>query len=122
VDDPIDTRSPTEPAARGLRELPPYLVAGNRFGSYGFGAGLSGLLLALAPFGHAVAWFLVLAAVVLGAVGFLRYAQDGATNRDTALVGLATGWIGLVVLLMRLAADLNLPPEAFSAVASSLAP
>ena len=49
MDDPIDTRSPTEPVAPGLRELPPYLVAGNRFGSYGFGAGLSGLLLTLAP-------------------------------------------------------------------------
>ena len=101
MDDPIDTRSPAEPVAPGLRELPPYLVAGNRFGSYGFGAGLSGLLLALAPFGHAVAWFLVLAAVVLGAVGFLRYAQDGATNRDTSVVGLAMGWIGLTILLRR---------------------
>ena len=50
--------------------------------------------------------------------GFIRYAQDGATNRDTALVGLAMGWIGLVVLLMRLAAALNLPPEAFSSATS----
>ena len=56
-------RRPLHP---GLRELPPYLVAGNRFGSYGFGAGLSGLLLAIAPFGHPVAWFLAAAAVVLG--------------------------------------------------------
>ena len=48
---------------------------------------------------------LAAAAVVLGLTGFIRYAQDGATNRDTALVGLATGWIGLVVLLMRLAAE-----------------
>ena len=63
---PHRTRGP------GLRELPPYLVAGNRFGSYGFGAGLSGLLLALAPFGHAVAWILVLAAVVLGADLFVN--------------------------------------------------
>ncbi len=47
-------------------------MAGNRFGSYGFGAGLSGLLLALAPFGHAVAWILVLAAVVLGADLFVN--------------------------------------------------
>ena len=113
MEDPIDTRSPTEPVAPGLRELPPYLVAGNRFGSYGFGAGLSGLLLTLVPFGHAVAWFLVLAAVVLGAVGFLRYAQDGATNRDTSVVGLAMGWIGLTILLAHLAASLNLPPEAY---------
>jgi hypothetical protein len=56
-------------------ELPPFLVAGNRFGSYGFGAGLSGLLLALAPFGHAVAWILVAAAIVLGATGYVRYAR-----------------------------------------------
>ena len=113
MDDPIDTRSPTEPAARGLRELPPYLAAGNRFGSYGFGAGLSGLLLALAPFGHAVAWFLVLSAVVLGVVGFLRYAQGGATNRDTSAVSFAMGWIGLTILLAHLGASLNLPPEAY---------
>ena len=110
MDDPIDTRSPTEPVAPGL---PPYLVAGNRFGSYGFGAGLSGLLLTLAPFGHAVAWVLVLAAVVLGAVGFVRYAQDGATNRDTSVVGLAMGWIGLTILFAHSAASLNLPPEAY---------
>src|SRR3954453_24096513 len=58
-------------------ELPPFLVAGNRFGSYGFGAGLSGLLLALAPFGHAVAWILVVAAVVLSGIGYVRYAQGG---------------------------------------------
>ena len=121
MDDPTDTRSAAPPHA-GLRELPPYLVAGNRFGSYGFGAGLSGLLLAIAPFGHSVAWFLAGAAVVLGLTGFIRYAQDAATNRDAALVGLATGWIGLVVLLMRLAVALNLPPEAFSSLASSLAP
>ena len=66
-----------------------------------------------------MAWFLAAAAVVLGLTGFIRYAQDNATNRDTALVGLATGWIGLVVLMMRLAAALNLPPEAFSSLASS---
>jgi hypothetical protein len=115
VDDPADTRSAAL-LHPGLRELPPYLIAGNRFGSYGFGAGLSGLLLAIGPVGHTVAWFLAAAAVVLGLTGFIRYAQDSATNRDTALVGLATGWIALVVLLMRLAAALNLPPEAFSSV------
>ena len=112
MDDPADTRDRIA-ADPEPRELPPYLVTGNRFGSYGFGAGLSGLLLTLAPFGHAVAWFLVLAAVVLGAVGFLRYAQDGATNRDTSVVGLAMGWIGLTILLAHLAASLNLPPEAY---------
>src|SRR3954453_22871193 len=100
-------------------ELPPFLVGGNRFGSYGFGAGLRGLLLALAPFGHAVAWGLVVAAVllggaglgppaagapvvaaiVLGGTGYARYAHGGATNRDASVVGLATGWIGFVVLL-----------------------
>lgn len=46
-----------------------------RFGSYTFGAGLSGLLLALAPSGHLIAWFLLAAAVVLGVLGFARYAQ-----------------------------------------------
>ena len=72
------------------------------------------LLLAIAPFGHAVAWLLVIAAVVLSATGFVRYAHDGATNRDTALAGFAMGWIGVVVLLTRLAVGLNVPPEAFS--------
>jgi uncharacterized membrane protein YfcA len=115
VDDPIDTRLPAPPHA-GPRELPPYLVTGNRFGSYGFGAGLTGLLLAIAPFGHTLAAVLVVAAVVLGLTGFIRYAQDGATNRDTAVVGLAMGWVGAVVLLMRAAAALNLPPEAFTYV------
>jgi uncharacterized membrane protein YfcA len=113
VDDPTDIR-PAAPAHAPLRELPPYLVAGNRFGSYGFGAGLSGLLLAIAPFGHTLAAVLVIAAVALSATGFVRYAQDGATNRDTALVGFAMGWIGVVVLLTRLAVALDLPPEAFS--------
>ena len=103
MDDPADTRDRTASAGTGLRELPPYLVAGNRFGSYGFGAGLSGLLLALAPFGHPLAWILVAAAVVLGGTGYLRYAQGGATNRDASVVGLATGWIGFVVLLLELA-------------------
>lgn len=112
MDDPTDTRTTTPPHA-GLQELPPYLVAGNRFGSYAFGAGLTGLLLALAPFGHTLAAVLVVAAVVLGLTGFIRYAQGGATNRDTAVVGLATGWIGMFVLLARLAVAMNLPPEAF---------
>jgi len=93
-------------------DLPPFLVAGNRFGSYGFGAGLSGLLLALAlrprrgvdP---------RLAAVVLGGTGYVRYAQGGATNRDASVVGLATGWIGFVVLLLELATSIPLPPEAY---------
>ena len=69
-----------------------------------------------------MAWFLAARRWCWALTGFIRYAQDGATNRDTALVGLATGWIGLVVLLMRLAVALNLPPEAFSSLASSLAP
>ena len=113
MDDFTDTRSAVPPHA-ALRVLPPYLVAGNRFGSYGFGAGLSGLLLAIAPFGHLLATVLVVAAVVLGVTGLIRYAQDGATNRDTAAVGLAMGWIGLAVLTMRLAVALHVPPEAFS--------
>jgi hypothetical protein len=113
VDDPTDTR-PAAPPHAALHELPPYLVAGNRFGSYGFGAGLTGLLLAIAPFGHTLAAVLVVAAVVLGLTGFIRYAQGAATNRDTAVVGLLMGWIGLFVVLTRLAVALNLPPEAFS--------
>ena len=113
MDDPTDTRSAAF-RHTGLRELPPYLVAGNRFGSYGFGAGLTGLLLAIAPFGHTLSAVLVVAAVVLGATGFVRYAQDRATNRDTAVAGLAMGWIGVIVLMMRLSAALDLPPEAFN--------
>ena len=111
MDDPADTRDRTASAGTGLRELPPYLVAGNRFGSYGFGAGLTGLLLSLAPFGHALAWPLVLAAIALGFTGFTRYAQDGATNRDTSVVGLVMGWIGLFVLLAEASMTLNVPPE-----------
>ena len=60
-----------------------------------------------------LAWALVVAAVVLSGIGFFRYAQDGATNRDTSAAGLAMGWIGLVVLLFRLASEFPLPPEAY---------
>ena len=109
VDDPTPDRT-----ASGLRTLPPFVVAGNRLGSYGFGAGLSGLLLALAPFGHLLAGFLVVAAVVLGLLGFVRYAQGGATNRDTSAVGLAMGWIGLLILLAQVSIALNVPPSAYS--------
>jgi hypothetical protein len=111
VDDPAHTRDRTPPAEPALHELPPYLVAGNRFGSYGFGAGLSGLLLTLAPFGHTLAWLLVLAAIGLGATGFVRYALGGATNRDASVVGLAMGMVGLAVLMAELSATLNVPPE-----------
>ena len=44
MDDPTPTRSRAGLAEPASGTLPPYLVAGNRFGSYGFGAGLSGLL------------------------------------------------------------------------------
>ena len=57
---------------------------------------------------------LVVAAVVLGSTGFIRYAHDGATDRDTAVTGFLIGPTGLVVLLMRPAVGLNLPPAAFS--------
>ena len=114
MDDPTPTRSRgglTEPAPG---TLPPFLVAGNRFGSYGFGAGLSGLLLALAPFGHLIAWLLAPVAVGLGLTGFARYAQDGATNRDTSVVGLVLGWIALLVLLVETSIALKVPLEAYS--------
>lgn len=113
MDDPIPTRDRHAPAEQGPSTLPPYLVAGNRFGSYGFGAGLAGLLLVLAPFGDTFAWVLGVTAVVLGAIGFVRYAQGGATNRDAALVGLGLGWIALVILLAEASAALNVPPEAY---------
>ena len=112
MDDPTPTRSGGGLAEPGLWTLPPYLVAGNRFGSYGFGAGLSGLV--LAPFGHVLAWFLVVVAVVLGATGFVRYAQGGATNRDTSVVGLALGLAGLLVLLVGTSIALKVPLEAYS--------
>jgi hypothetical protein len=111
VDDHADTRDRTAATEPGLRELPPYLVAGNRFGSYGFGAGLSGLLLTLVPFGRTLAWVLVLVAIVLAGTGFVRYVQGGATNRDTSVVGLAMGWTGLMILLFELSVELNVPPE-----------
>jgi hypothetical protein len=116
VDDPADTRDRAVPTGPGLRTLPPYLVTGNRFGSYGFGAGLSGLLLSLAPFGHGLAWLLVLAALGLGFTGFVRYTQDGATNRDASLWGLGMGWVALLILAADAAAALHIPPEAFAAV------
>lgn len=112
MDDP--TRDRTEPAGPDLRTLPPYLVTGNRFGSSAFGAGLSGLLLALAPFGHLIAWLLAPVAVGLGLTGFARYAQGGATNRDASLVGLVMGWITLLVLLVETSIALNVPPAAYS--------
>jgi hypothetical protein len=114
VDDPTPTRHRAGLAEPGLRTLPPYLVAGNRFGSYGFGAGLSGLLLALAPSGHVVAWFLLAAAVLLGMIGVARYVQGGATNRDACAVGLATAWTGLLILLVEASIALNVPLEAYS--------
>ena len=114
MDDPTPTRSRGGLAESGPGTLPPYLVAGNRFGSYGFGAGLSGLLLALAPFGHLVAWFLAPVAVGLGLTGFARYAQDGATNRDTSVVGLVLGWTALLVLLVETSIALKVPLEAYS--------
>ena len=106
----------TTDSARGDSGLPPRLVAGNRFGSYGFGAGLSGLLLALAPFGHALAWLLVLAALALGLKGFVRYGGGGATNRDTSVVGLVLGWLGLVTLIIRASAALTLPLEVYALI------
>ena len=114
MDDPTPTRPGAGLAEPGPWTLPPHLVAGNPFGSYGFGAGLSGLLLVLAPFGHTVAWFLVVAAVVLGATGFVRYAQGGATNRDASVVGLVMGVTGLLVLLVETAIALKVPLEAYS--------
>ena len=114
MDDPTPTRSRGGLAESGPGTLPPYLVAGNRFGSYGFGTGLSGLLLALAPFGHLIAWLLAPVAVGLGLTGFARYAQDGATNRDTSVVGLVLGWTALLVLLVETAIALKVPVEAYS--------
>jgi hypothetical protein len=111
VDDHADTRDRTAAALPGLPELPPYLVTGNRFGSYGFGAGLSGLLLTLVPFGRTLTWVLVLVAIVLGVTGFVRYAQGGATNRAASVVGLTMGWIGLTILLFELSVELNVPPD-----------
>ena len=111
MDDPAHTRDRTTTAGTGLQELPPYLVTGNRFGSYGFGAGLTALLLSLVSFGHVVAWPLALAAIALGFTGFARYAQDGATNRDTSLVGLAMGWVALFILLVDAWTTLSVPPE-----------
>ena len=114
MDDPTPTRSRGGLADSGPGTLPPYLVAGNRFGSYGFGAGLSGLLLALAPFGHLIAWLLAPVAVGLGLTGFARYAQDGATNRDTSVIGLVLGWTALLVLLVETSIALKVPLEAYS--------
>ena len=114
MDDPTPTRSRAGLGEPGQGTLPPYLVAGNRFGSYGFGAGLSGLLLALAPFGHLIAWVLAPVAVGLGLTGLARYAQDGATNRDTSVVGLLLGWTTLLVLLVETSIALKVPLEAYS--------
>jgi hypothetical protein len=115
VDDPADVRPHNVlPLVNGAPA--PYVVAGNRFGSYGFGAGLTGLLLALAPVGHAVAWILVLAALPLGLRGFTRYVQGSATNRDTSLVGLAMAWVGLIILMVEASVAVDLPPEAYSYV------
>ena len=106
MDEPARNRIAADPA------LPPYLVAGNRFGSAAFGTGLSGLLLTLVPFGHALAWVLVVAAVGLGVVGFARYTRGGATNRDTSVVGQALGWVGRVILLVEAPIALTVPAEA----------
>ena len=106
MDEPDDIRAALDPERRAL---PPYLVAGNRFGSYAIGAGLSGLLLALAPVGHPLAWVLVVAAVLLGVAGFARYTRGGATNRDASVVGQALGWVGVAVLSVDAQIALNVP-------------
>ena len=107
MDDPIDTRSPTEPVAPGLRELPPYLVAWQPVrlvrlrGGAERAAPRPGALracrrLASRPRGGGA-----------GGIGFPRYAQDGATNRDTSVMSFAMGWIGLTILLAYLGALLT---------------
>ncbi len=53
---------------------------------------------------------------MLGVTGFARYAQGGTTNRDASPVGLATGWAGLVVLLVVTSTALTVPPEAYAEV------
>jgi hypothetical protein len=107
---PGDIRHPPAPA---VEPLPPYLVAGNRFGSAAFGLGLSGFLLSLVSFAQVVAWPLAVTAVPLGVTGFAKYANGGATNRDTSVVGLALGWVATLVLLARLSVALGVPLSAY---------
>ena len=82
---------------------------GDRFGSYGFGAGLTGLLLALTPVGAVLAAALLVAGVVLGLTGCVRYAHGAAPPRDAAGGGRGTGAPGLVVLFVEAAVALTLP-------------
>ena len=49
---------------------------------------------------------------MLGVTGFARYTRGGATNRDTAVVGQALGWIGLVILVAEAPIVLTVPVEA----------
>jgi hypothetical protein len=87
--------------------LPPQLVAGNRFGSVGFGFGLTGLLCSLIAFLDVFGLLLSLAGVLLSGVGYVKYCQGGATNRDTSVVGALVAWSGLVILVAKFSTELQ---------------
>jgi hypothetical protein len=90
-------------------QLPPYLVAGNRFASTGLVCALVGLALALVDGWPAVAWSSGVAGVVLAAVGFVKYCRGSATNRDSAASAGAIAWVALVILLTRVSVALGIP-------------
>jgi hypothetical protein len=124
MDDPIDRSTQRDPQTRRLLanpqpgagpdqqaepKLPPYLLAGNRFASAGLGFSVVGLTCASASFLPIVAWVAAGAGVALSATGFVKYCRQGATNRDTSILGGLIGWLALVILLTRFSVEHQIP-------------
>jgi len=103
------TESPAINVSSPTPQLPPYLVAGNRFASAGLICGLLGLLCSLVSFLRALGWMSAVLGVLLSSIGFIKYCRGGATNRNEAVVGGLLAWIGLVILLTRLSVELQIP-------------
>lgn len=93
----------------GTHHLPPYLVAGNRFGTAGLVLGMTGFLLSLMTFLQPFAWLAAVAGTLLAGIGFVKYCRQEATNPDAAIVGALSGCIGLVILLTKAAVVLQVP-------------
>ncbi len=89
--------------------LPGYLVAGNRFASSGLAAAVVGLACSLLSSGQPAGWVSATVGVLLACIGFVKYCQGGATNRDAAVLAGLLAWLALVILLARALVDGPIP-------------